>query len=84
MSRNHGQRRCRYCRAHGGDYGRHPGNCLPPEELKALAAYAAEHGKQWRAKLRLHWFHGGDHLRYLRNAVGPAQLHKIKPPAINR
>lgn len=81
MTRNFAQRRCRYCDTRGGDFGRHAGTCLPPEELAALARYAAENGPRWRAKLREHWFQGGTELRYLRNAVGPARLHKIKPPA---
>lgn len=84
MSRNFAQRRCRYCNKLGGDFGRHPGPCLPTEVLQELATYAAENGQRWRAKLREEWLQGGDALRYLRNAVGPANLHKIKPPAINR
>lgn len=80
MTRNFRQRRCRYCDKHGGDYGQHSGACLPPEVLLELYEYAQANGSRWRSRLREEWFQGGDVLRYLRNAVGPSRLHRIKPP----
>lgn len=41
---------------------------LTPEELAALQAYAAEHGRCWKEDLRDQWF----------NASAPGLLHSIR------
>lgn len=53
---------------------------LFPDEHRALAAYAAKHGRNWKAKLREAWMSGGNEegtggiLRTLRNIHGPSWL----------
>jgi hypothetical protein len=55
-----------------------------PEQLAAVAAYAARHGRTWRYALAMAWSTGqdiaepGGHLlRQVRNAYGPAWLATV-------
>jgi hypothetical protein len=76
--RNFSQRRCRYCGSHGGDYGRHGGQCISPEELESLKAWIDQNGRTWRSKLRDAWTREEPVLRELRNKVGPSGLDVIR------
>jgi hypothetical protein len=57
---------------------------LTPEELQALQAYAAKHGRNWKQALRDDWFgtSGRDagELRVIRNTFGPSWLITFKLP----
>jgi hypothetical protein len=77
--RNFGQRKCRYCGSHGGDFGRHNSPCLSPEELAALKEYVKTNGRTWRSKLREAWTRDEPILREVRNRVGPSKLDLLKP-----
>lgn len=59
---------------------------LPMEIQGVLIAFAAEHGRTWRAKLRALWDAGRDEgaLRWARNIIGPTDLYKVRLPAFNR
>ena len=55
-----------------------------PDQLAAVAAYAARHGRTWRAALATAWSTGrdaaepGGHLlRQVRNTYGPAWLATV-------
>jgi hypothetical protein len=55
-----------------------------PEQLAAVAAYAARHGRTWRADLAAAWLTGRDArepdghlLRQVRNTCGPAWLAAV-------
>jgi hypothetical protein len=57
------------------------------DEQAALRAWAGEHGRKWKAALRLAWetgnYGGSDHdaaLQQLRNRLGPSWLTKHRPP----
>jgi hypothetical protein len=57
-----------------------------PEQLAAVAAYAARHGRTWRADLGAAWSTGRDTrepdghlLRQVRNTCGPAWLATVTP-----
>lgn len=47
------------------------------EQLEALKAYAAEHGRTWKHQLWQEWQDGTDIglLRQIRNEFGPRWLH---------
>ena len=77
MTRNFGQRRCRYCGKWGGDYGVHSQPCISVEERQALIAFREENGIRWRSKLRDSWTRGEPILQELRNVVGPSGLDRI-------
>ena len=51
---------------------------LTPEELQALQAYAAEHGRYWKQALRDDWYGNSGRdtgvLRQIRNTFGPSWL----------
>lgn len=70
--------RCRWCGRNADDCERN--DCLPHEVKGELITWIINHGPRWRAALREHWFHDGNELRYLRNALGPNGLSLIKPP----
>lgn len=46
-------------------------------ELGRLRAFAAEHGRCWRAALRYKWLCEEDVLRETRNTIGPARLSRV-------
>jgi hypothetical protein len=55
-----------------------------PDQLAAVAAYAARHGRTWRASLATAWSTGRDAaeldghlLRQVRNSHGPAWLATV-------
>jgi hypothetical protein len=63
---------------------------LLPDELAAITAFAAEHGRTWRDTLAMkYWFNariwrdrsGKDHpvLHRMRNEFGPTWLYQFKP-----
>lgn len=55
---------------------------LDDEAWTALQAYAAEHGRYWKSKLRELWMTGQDSgpLRRVRNIVGPSGLDRVRLP----
>lgn len=57
-------------------------DCLPDEVKAELTRWIKQHGVRWRAALREHWLRDGDELRYLRNAIGPSGIAKIRPTGI--
>jgi len=55
-----------------------------PDQLAAVAAYAARHGRTWRADLAAAWWTGRDAaepaghlLRQVRNTYGPSWLATV-------
>ncbi len=55
-----------------------------PDQLAAVAAFAARHGRTWRADLAAAWLSGADArepdghlLRQVRNRFGPAWLRRV-------
>lgn len=70
---------------------RQPHAELDAEQVAALQAYAARHGRRWKSVLNNVWMGGapyddGGILRRLRNTHGPSwlqryRLPKAKPPA---
>ncbi len=55
-----------------------------PDQLAAVAAFAARHGRTWRADLAAAWLNGSDArepdghlLRQVRNQHGPAWLRRV-------
>lgn len=52
------------------------------EQLAALQAYAAQHGRCWKYDLRIDWLYaaGGPELQQVRNTLGPRWLHTFKLP----
>lgn len=59
---------------------------LTDDEITALAAYAAEKGRYWKAALRKEWMNATTTgtLQALRNSHGPSWLvdYRIKRPVI--
>jgi hypothetical protein len=56
---------------------------LTAEELIALQAYAAKHGRTWKARLAMEdWYYARltGPLHALRNSHGPTWLHHFKLP----
>jgi hypothetical protein len=55
---------------------------LTPEQLTALQAYAASHGRTWKAQLNYEWQSGTAHgpLQQIRNSFGPSWLIRFKLP----
>lgn len=55
---------------------------LTPDQLAAVVAYAAEHGRHWKEALRLDWYHARrpGHLHALRNSHGPRWLDAYRLP----
>jgi hypothetical protein len=55
-----------------------------PDQLAALAAYSAQHGRCWKAKLCADWHSGRDEkfplLRQVRNDFGPRWLKTFPTP----
>jgi len=53
-----------------------------PEQLAALAAFAARHGRYWKAALRRQWERAGaaPELHRLRNTHGPTWLDNYRLP----
>jgi hypothetical protein len=53
---------------------------LTPEQDRALRAFAALHGRTWKAALRGAWMRGTDvgELRQVRNTFGPAWLTNFR------
>ena len=58
-----------------------------PEQLAALEAFAARHGRTWKDKLATMWWTGRDTnepdghlLRQVRNRLGPSWLVKFRLP----
>lgn len=53
---------------------------IDPEILDRLKAFAAEHGRTWKAQLRRLWNTGRDSglLRQARNQIGPSGLDRIR------
>lgn len=58
----------------------HP--ALTPDQLAAIVAYAAYHGRTWKESLRADWMtaHTSGHLQTLRNTHGPSWLTSFKLP----
>jgi hypothetical protein len=52
----------------------------------ALAVFARDHGRQWKAALRHLWSIGKDegYLRHARNLIGPTGLDKITHRMLRR
>lgn len=75
------QCKCRWC----GCYGNR-GTCVSDDVKGAVAKFAAEHGRTWKAALRELWLQGKDEglLRQARNSIGPRQLDKITPLMLRR
>ncbi len=57
------------------------------EQLAALKAFAAKHGKNWKNELSTAWMKGtewkepgdnGPYLREVRNQLGPSWLHSYR------
>lgn len=58
---------------------------LTQDEIAALLAYAAKHGRTWKATLRRAWMGGPPYddtgiLRRLRNTRGPSWLDRYRLP----
>lgn len=55
---------------------------LTPEQLEALTAYAAEHGRTWKDSLRTDWYYARrpGALQQIRNEFGPTWLMTFKFP----
>lgn len=75
-----GQCECLWC-------GRRRGTaeCAVTHEMRdALANFAREHGRTWKAALRALWNSGKDEglLRQARNIIGPSRLDRIKPSMV--
>jgi len=53
---------------------------LSPEELRAIQAYAARHGRRWKSELRTAWFNASEpgHLQSIRNSHGPTWLTRFR------
>ncbi len=58
---------------------------LNQEQLNRLRAFAKQHGRTWKSKLRTLWMRGADAnepdghlLRQVRNRVGPSGLEKVE------
>jgi hypothetical protein len=58
----------------------HP--ALTPDQLAAIVAYAAYHGRAWKMALRGDWLTSqtSGHLQTLRNTHGPSWLTSFKLP----
>lgn len=56
---------------------------LSPEQVADLQAYAAKHGRTWKAKLRDEWMRASASptLHHLRNTHGPSWLDSFRLPA---
>lgn len=57
------------------------------EQLDALRAYAASHGRYWKSRLRDAWitgeyggFHQSNFLQQVRNNLGPSWLVRFRLP----
>lgn len=62
---------------------------LTPEQVCALQAYAARHGRRWKSILNNVWTGGAPHedggiLRGLRNTHGPTWLHNYRLPTVRQ
>lgn len=57
-----------------------PGDGLTAEEHEALRAFAAEHGRCWKAELRKQWMNASaiPVLHSLRNRLGPSWLVQFR------
>jgi hypothetical protein len=62
---------------------------LTPEQRAALNKFAAQYGRNWKAKLREMWMDGrdavredGGYLRQVRNQQGPGFLNTYRPDSI--
>ncbi|WP_371411696.1 hypothetical protein, partial [Paracoccus sp. SY] len=57
-----------------------PGDGLTVEEREALRAFAAEHGRCWKAELRQQWMNASASpvLHSLRNRLGPSWLVRFR------
>ncbi|MDQ1902714.1 hypothetical protein RAH32_20035 [Paracoccus sp. WLY502] len=57
-----------------------PGDGLTAEEQEALRAFAAEHGRCWKAELRKQWMNASASpvLHSLRNRLGPSWLVRFR------
>ncbi|HET9566035.1 MAG TPA: hypothetical protein VFP27_16415 [Mycobacterium sp.] len=55
---------------------------LTPDELTALKAYAARHGRTWKDRLGTDWYYARltGLLHALRNSHGPSWLRKFTLP----
>lgn len=58
---------------------------MTAEQIQALQAFAAKHGRSWKSKLRSAWASGRDErlpngalLRQIRNTLGPVGLAKFR------
>jgi hypothetical protein len=53
---------------------------LRPDQMAALSAYAAEHGRTWKAQLRDDWMNSRTTgaLQELRNTHGPSWLSSFR------
>lgn len=53
-----------------------------PEQLAALSAYAAEHGRTWKSQLNDDWMNGraSGPLQQVRNQFGPSWLVRFRLP----
>ncbi len=72
-----GQCQCHWCGSRRG-----ADDCPVTDSIRGrVAAFAAEHGRTWRAKLRSLWNSGKDDglLRQARNIIGPNNLDRITP-----
>jgi hypothetical protein len=58
---------------------------LTPEQLAALRAYAAEHGRTWKSQLNDDWMNGraSGPLQQIRNQFGPSWLLRFRLPKEN-
>lgn len=78
----YGQAECRWC----GSKVRYLPCRVSPEVKATIAAFAAEHGRTWKAALRALWNSGRDegNLRWARNSLGPSRLDRIDQTAIEK
>jgi hypothetical protein len=55
---------------------------LTPEQRTALEAFAAEHGRLWKSRLRDQWMNASatPELHRLRNTHGPSWLARFRLP----
>ena len=55
---------------------------LTADELRAVQAYAAKHGRTWKQQLRYAWMDASEpgYLQALRNSHGPAWLNTFRLP----
>ena len=58
---------------------------MTAEQIQALQAFAAKHGRNWKSKLLSAWASGRDEqlpngalLRQIRNQLGPVGLAKLR------